>query len=159
MFMNIGLRRAGGFWLALVTVLGLGLMTLALPATAQGRPTVQPVSGTHAISGLDTHATSGLPNRDTNPTNWPRPEPVLGVQPCGGYPYAYGYNLFSAPTLGNQSCAAPCPNSEMQGTLDNSDMTSWYGYNRSEVAWWSNPNSNFYPTFGSCNGFQGWLTP
>jgi hypothetical protein len=151
MFTNIGLPKAGGFWLALFTVLGLGLMPLAMPATAQGRPNVQPMSGTHA--------TVVLPNRDTHPTNWPRRQPVLNVQPCGANLYAYGYNLFATPSFGNQSCAAPCPNSAMQGTLDDPDMTSWYGYNRSEVAWWSsNPNSNLNP-FSSCNGFQGWWTP
>jgi hypothetical protein len=159
--MNIGPPRAGGVWLALVTVLGLGLMALAMPATAQGRPAVQPMPGAHAnvqqMTG--THATVGLPNRDANPTNWPRRQPVLNAQPCSSNPYAYGYNFFSAPSFGNQPCAAPCPNNQMQGALDDPDMTSWYGYNRSEVAWWSSPNSNFNPTLGQCSGFQGWWTP
>jgi hypothetical protein len=159
--MKIGLPKAGGFWLALVTVLGLALVTLAMPATAQGRSPVQPMPGVHSgqpMSGVHS-GNAGIPNRDTNPTNFPRRQPVLNVQPCGANLYAYGYNLFAAPSFGNQSCAAPCPNSAMQGTLDDPDMTSWYGYNRSEVAWWSsNPNSNLNP-FSSCNGFQGWWTP
>lgn len=158
MFINNGLRKAGGFWLALVTM--LGLMWLAMPATAQVRGGVQPMPGGHSgqpMSGIHS-GNPGIPNRE-NPQNWPRRQPVLSVQPCGANLYAYGYDLFPAPSFGNQTCAAPCPSGAMQGAMIDPDMTSWYGYNRSEVAWWSsNPNSNLNP-FSSCNGFQGWWTP
>jgi hypothetical protein len=160
MFMKIGLRKAGSFWLSLVTVFGLGLMPLAMPATAQERAAVHSVSGIHSgqtMSGIH----SGNPgiDRDENPQqNLPRRQAVLSVQPCGSNPYTMGYDLFSAPTFGSQSCATPCAYGQMQG-MANTDMTSWYSYNRAEVAWWSSsPNSNLNP-FSSCSGFQGWWTP
>ena len=160
MFMKIGLRKAGGFWLSLVTVLGLGLMPLAMPATAQERATGRPVTGIHSgqpMSGIHS-GNPVIPDRDANPQNWPHRQPVLSVQPCGSNLYTMGYDLFSAPAIVGQSCATPCAYGQMQG-MANTDMTSWYSYNRSEVAWWSSsPNSNLNP-FSSCGGFQGWWTP
>ena len=153
MFMKIRLRLASG-WLALVAVLGLSFMALAMPAAAQQRVGPQGMPGTHPSQ-------VGVPtNRDTNLHNWPRPpQQFQTVQPCGANPYSQSYDLFSTFALGGQPCAFPCPNSAMQAMLVDPDFTSWYDYNRDEVAWWPYPNSNLNLAPGSCGAFQGWWTP
>jgi hypothetical protein len=152
MLMNIRLRKAGGFWLTLVTVLGLGLMLLAMPALGRPGAGVQPMSGAHPSHPVV------VPNRDTIPSSWPHRQQFLNVQNCGPSPFSQGYDVFSGSSPGYQPCAAACLNSQAPGSLD-PDATSWYDYNRSETAWWSYPTSNVSPAFGPCGGFSGWWTP
>lgn len=149
---NIGLRKAGTFWFALVSVLGLGLIPLAIPATAQVRSGAQPMPNI---------ARPPVFNRDTNlPTSgFPHRTQVLNAQPCGTNAYMNGYDPFSAPSFGTQSCAPLCASSETQSTLDDLNVTSWYGFNRNESAWWASPNFNGNLGFGPCSNFQGWWTP
>ena len=153
MITKIGLWRAGGLWLALVAVLGLSVMVSAMPVAAQQRV------GTPGLPGA--HSTQiGAPNRDTNFHNWPRPtQQFSNLQPCGISPYSQSYDLFSASALPGQPCAFPCPSSAMQEMIGDPDLTSWYGYNRYEVAWWPYSNSSLGLALGSCGGFQGWWTP
>lgn len=151
MFVNIGPRKAGGVWLALIVGLGVGLMLLAIPAAGKERAAVQTSAGAHPL-----HA--GLPNRDTNFPNWPGPRSYPILQACGGNPYLPSYGLLPDSSIGTQTSAFPWSNSEMQGTLDGPDVMSWYGYNGALVAWWSY-YSNLNPVLGSCGGFPGWWAP
>ena len=134
----LGIRRAGGFCLAVIAVLSLSLAAVA--GAAQSRHPGDS-TGHRAVSvpgrfSVDEPSAMNVPDQSTNSASHVPNSPFNGHQlffgtgaaQCPWNQYAQLYNAYVTLGLGSAAFGVgPLPG-EFEGTMNGSDLMSWYDY-------------------------------